>query len=675
MTLNDIKDTTGLLRPLLSFMSFFILSTAAAQATEDADTSVTALHEVVVTAVKAPSEVIPAQRLSGKALSRLNSNSVADALRHFAGVQIKDYGGVGGVKTVNVRSMGSHHTGVAYDGIELGNAQNGQIDLGQFSLDNVEEISLHNGQKSGILQPAKDYGAAASVYIRTRTPRFEGGRRLRLRALFRTGSFDLVNPELLAEAKLSETVQASLSAGWTHSSGRYRFGLQHKRPDGSIAWDTTAVRRNGDIDALRGELNISGQSGQGRWHAKAYHYRSERGIPGAIVNNVWRRGERQWDRNTFAQGSYTLTAGRWSLLANAKYAYYDTRYVNNDSRQQPIDNRYRQHEAYASAATELTLTRAWRVSAAADMQYNTMWSDLFGFRRPDRLTGYVSAAASLTLPRLKAQACALGTFIDDRREGVRRQGRQAFSPSVFISGRPLRSRKFSLRAFFKQSFRMPTFNDLYYADMGNSALDPERVTQYNFGAVYEHSSTGVLAAVRVSADAYINRVRDKIVAYPRGQQFRWTMLNLGRVDIRGTDITATATLRPCGGLELTARGQYTYQRAIDITSPSDSYYRDQIPYVPRHSGSATLSAEWRRWAFNLTYMCVGERYNQPENTRANYMPLWQTADASLSRDFTFGKVAARAMIEVNNLAGSDYAVILNYPMPRRNWRLTLRVEI
>ena len=87
-------------------------------------------------------EVIPSQKLSGKELQNLNSHTVADALRYFSGVQLKDYGGVGGIKTVNIRSMGTNHMGVFYDGIELSNAQNGQVDLGMYSLDNIEEISL-----------------------------------------------------------------------------------------------------------------------------------------------------------------------------------------------------------------------------------------------------------------------------------------------------------------------------------------------------------------------------------------------------------------------------------------------------------------------------------------------------------------------------------------------------
>ena len=72
-----------------------------------------------------------------------------------SGFDYVNYGGIGGLKTVNIRSMGTNHVGVFYDGIELGNAQNGVIDLGRFSLDNMEAVTLYNGQKSAIFQPAK----------------------------------------------------------------------------------------------------------------------------------------------------------------------------------------------------------------------------------------------------------------------------------------------------------------------------------------------------------------------------------------------------------------------------------------------------------------------------------------------------------------------------------------
>lgn len=663
---------------LTCLTALLLAGAPAPKAEEPADTArAEELREVVVTAARPRVEVIPVQTLSGKELESLNSNSVADALRYFAGVQVKDYGGVGGIKTVNVRSMGTNHTGVVYDGVQLGNAQNGQIDLGQFSLDNIEAISLHNGQKSQILQPARDFGSAGTIYMRTRTPRFDNGESYHARAAVRFGSFDLLNPSALVELKLSERVNASLSAEWITSTGKYKFRYRRVNPAGELAYDTTAVRQNGDINSTRIELNVNGSLTGGEWHFKAYNYNSERGVPGAIVNNVWRRGERIWDNNSFAQANFTKTIGNFTTLNSAKYAFYRTHYVNNDDKQVKVDNLYRQREFYFSTANEYVLTDWWRVSASYDFAWNTLSADMYDFAKPDRITNLIAAATAIDLGRLKIQASALGTFVHDHLRGQESpKDKHVFTPAVYASFAPLRSTTdLTVRAFCKRSFSMPTFNDLYYADMGNSKLNPERVTQYNAGVVFDRTRRGFVQNARVSVDAYYNKVKDKIVAYPKGQQFRWTMLNLGVVDIRGIDAAAQMTVNPTGSLYVTLRAQYTYQRAIDVTNPADNYYRDQIPYIPRHSGAAVANVSWRRWNLNYSFIYVGERYNQQENIRYNYTQPWYTSDVSVSRDFTFGRVNFRALAEINNLLNQDYDVIINYPMPKRNFRISLTVEI
>lgn len=664
-----IKPTAGL-TALLFCSSIAVAKTAT-------DTIPTQhLKEVEVTATKPQEETIPVQTLTGEELTRLNSNSVADALRYFAGVQVKDYGGVGGIKTVNIRSMGTNHTGVVYDGVQLGNAQNGQIDLGQFSLDNIEALSLHNGQKSALLQPARDFGNAGTVYLRTRTPVFEEGETYHARAAVRFGSFDLLNPSVLVELKLAERVNASLSAEWLNSSGKYKFRYRRVNPAGELAYDTTAVRENGDINATRLEMNLNGSLQQGNWHFKVYNYNSERGVPGAIVNNVWRRGERIWDTNSFVQGSTTLSFGRWTTMENIKYAFYRTHYVNNDDKQIKIDNLYRQRELYFSTANQYEINSWWRASASYDFMWNTLDADMYGFAKPDRISNLLSVATAFDFSRVAITASGLMTFVHDRLQGQEApKDKSVFSPAVYASFYPLSSKSLSLRAFYKKSFRMPTFNDLYYADMGNSKLNPERVQQYNVGILFDKSYHGFLSATRFSTDVYYNKVRDKIVAYPKGQQFRWTMLNLGVVDIRGVDVTALVTVNPAKETFLTLRGQYTYQKAIDITNPADNYYRHQIPYIPHHSGSAVINATWRNLGLNYSYIYVGSRYNQQENIRYNYTQPWYTSDVSVSYDFRINRVKTRILAEINNLFSQDYDVILNYPMPKRNYRISLTIEI
>ena len=639
----------------------------------------TTLHisEVVVTSKLTFREVITPQRLDGAALQQLSALSVADALRYFSGVQLKDYGGVGGVKTVDVRSMGTNHLGVSYDGILLGNAQNGQIDLGQFSLENVDEIALYNGQKSAIFQAAGDFASASSVYIRTRRPHFAPGKSENWKARLKYGASDLLRLSALYERQLGDSLCLSINGEALTASGKYHFRYNRKNLDGTTAWDTTATRQNGDIHAERIEANLHGTLHQGTWQLKGYLYNSQRGIPGAIVNNVWRRGERQGDLNTFVQGQWQRTIGNlFSTKWQAKYAFYRTHYVNRDSTLLPVDNLYRQQEAFVSTANVVELLPNWSASLSYDLRWNKLGADTYRFPHPTRLAHALAVATAVDYRHLKLQASLVESYIHDHTDaGSRHISR--LTPAFFVSVYPLRqARWLSLRAFAKQSFRMPTFNDLYYTEMGNASLKPEKATQYDAGVVLSRSFTrGRLSHVGLQADIYYNNVRDKIIAYPKGQQFRWTMLNLGRVDIRGLDVVAEASGRLGNDVEATLRAQYTWQRSIDVTDRSKPFYHHQIPYIPRHSGSAIVGLQWRQLSLNYSFLYTGERWNEQENTAYNHVQPWYTSDLSVSWETSCWGAAWRLTAEVNNLFDQQYDVISNYPRPGRNAAITIDLRL
>lgn len=654
-------------------------------------TDSTMLMEVQVISRQSFKDVIPSQTLNGEALERLNSLNVADALRYFSGLQVKDYGGVGGIKTVNIRSMGSQHLGVYYDGIELGNAQNGQIDLGQFSLDNVEEVTLYNGQKSSLMQTASDYGNAGSVYIRTRRPRFKVGERYNLRAKVKYGVSNMLNLGVVQEMKLTDWLTASLTIGTITSDGKYEFRYRRKNYDGTIAYDTTAVRQNGDVQSVRGELNLHGIFSRGGWDFKVYTYQSNRGIPGAIVNNVWKREERQIDGNTFLQGTVTRDfTARYSARFLVKYANYYTHYMNRDTTTMMVDNKYRQQELYMSTTHAVQILPWWSMSAAYDVRWSQLTADTYNCPEPYRWAHLLSLATAMNYKGFSAQASVLYTNAQDKGQSKVTGGQAVganlkisrFTPALFLNYDVWEKKarrttedagKLALRGYVKNSFRMPTFNDLYYAEVGNSNLRPENAQQYDLGVVFDRSyGKGFLAGFHLQADGYFNDVTDKIVAYPKGQQFRWTMLNLGRVHITGVDAEATMRFRVSkvnAGLRL----QYTYQKAIDVTDKGDAFYGDQIPYIPLHSGSVIFDAEWKGLTFNYSFIYTGERYSQQENTLWNHLQPWYTSDLSLSYRMPVGKTLMRATLEVNNVFSQDYDVILNYPMPKRNYAISIDI--
>ena len=68
---------------------------SAADTIPEVDT-VYALDELMVVATRTSQEIVPVQMLSGEKLRTLGTHSIADAIRYFSGVQIKDYGGIGG---------------------------------------------------------------------------------------------------------------------------------------------------------------------------------------------------------------------------------------------------------------------------------------------------------------------------------------------------------------------------------------------------------------------------------------------------------------------------------------------------------------------------------------------------------------------------------------------------
>ena len=107
------------------------------------------IEKVTVTARRSPNKVtsaVPIQTMSRQDISQLGIQNMADAVRRFAGANVKDYGGIGGLKTVSIRNMGAAHTAVSYDGVAVSNCQAGQIDIGRFSLDNVSSAcSEHSG--------------------------------------------------------------------------------------------------------------------------------------------------------------------------------------------------------------------------------------------------------------------------------------------------------------------------------------------------------------------------------------------------------------------------------------------------------------------------------------------------------------------------------------------------
>ena len=632
------------------------------------------LEEVVVVSNHKGKEsraTAPLQILTDETLKGLNAIQVADAVKHFSGVMVKDYGGIGGLKTVSVRSLGASHTAVSYDGIAVSDAQNGQIDISRFSLDNVDMVSLSNGQSDQIFQPARQYASAAVLNITTMAPRFDKCA-VNGKVMMKGGSFGLINPSLYVAGKLNKYLSMTASGEWMSAHGRYPYVMNYG--------DSTSIeiRQNTDVENLRTEMALYGSDSVQSGYIKGYYYQSERGLPGATIfyNTLNFSSQRIWDRSAFVQGHYERNFNNIvALQLNAKYNYTFTHYLD------PIylgsegkdENRYTQNEYYVSGAVVYRPIGGLSFNLSQDGIINTLNTDLENFTSPTRYTSLTAIAGKYVNNWVMATASVLITAMKDMMEdGSKEQERFKASPYISIAFKPFKNVDFRVRTFYKNIFRLPTFNDLYYGKVGNRDLLPETTNQYNVGLTFQHSITEYVPLLALSCDIYHNDVRNKIVAYPTKNIYTWTMLNYGRVSITGLDFTGDLEVAPCSDLTITLGATYTYNRALNVTNPTDRDYRHQIPYTPRISGSGKAGIKTPWFSINYSLVWSGHRYAVNQNYKENRVEGYFDHSLSASHEFEIkNEHKIGVNIECLNLTNVNYCVVRYFPMPGRSWRGTL----
>lgn len=621
-----------------------IAATAGAQ-TSRLD-SVQTLGDVSVVGVK-PHYLTPSQTLRGDMLRSLSATSVADALKYFSGVQIKDYGGLGGLKTVNVRSLGSQHVGVYLDGIRITNAQNGQIDLGRYSLSNMESVSLYNANRNERLQSASEYASAATVYMQTKRPT-----ETTYTMEYGCGSFGLNKQKGYFALKNLLFIDAE----YQHSDGDYAFRFRSEQED------TVGTRHNSDITFYR--LEAAGFYKGLSTHV--YYYNSERGLPGPVIRRLsdqWDSTDRQWDENFFIQSSYKHSWEHFGLKTNLKYSYDYLHYLQDprtNAATMYCNNHYTQQDLYGSVAAAWN-TRYVSLTASTDLRWSDLNADVYKFAYVYRIDSKSLLSAIASYRGFEANIALLYTHISDHTRGAA-SPLSRLTPMYLASwhGGPL-----TVRAFHKRIFRAPTLNDLYYTLVGNVQLRPEYTSQWDIGVDYKDRH------LHLAVDLYTSRIEDKIVAIPMKCQFRWSMVNFGLVRSLGISTTAGYD-RTWGKLALSANANYTCQRDRDFSSPSDPEYKNTIPYSPLHSASLIVSLGYDGWSACTSWLYTGDRFALISNNKEDMLGAWQTVDLKLSKTFTVSRHSLQTTIECNNLTDSRHEVVKRYPMPGRNWKLTLQ---
>jgi outer membrane cobalamin receptor len=226
---------------------------------------------------------------------------------------------------------------------------------------------------------------------------------------------------------------------------------------------------------------------------------------------------------------------------------------------------------------------------------------------------------------------------------------------------------------YKESYRMPTFNELYYFRSGNKNLRPERAHEYNAGITWQSPQMGFIDELTLTADGYFNDVTDKIVAFPT--TYVWKMANYGHVHITGIDATLSAQCRIGAKVALNLGANYTLQQAIDITTPDAQGYGMQLPYTPIHSGSGRIliTTPWVNMGYSV--IAASERYSMSDPSPRYRIDSYAEHTLTLSHTFALNKTSLTARAEAINFTNAQYEIIQYYPMPGQQFRVAISIKL
>ena len=625
------------------------------------------LDDVEVIASAHKSSVLstaPVQYLGSTDLLKFGVTDISDALHRLAGINIRDYGGTGGMKTVSVRGLGSQHTGVSYDGIILSECQNGEIDLSRYALNNVGSVSLAIGDNDDIFIPARQAAYPAVLSIET-LKMLPSDYRAHLLTEIKTGSFGLFNPFVKYTQRYSDSFVASVSSEYTHADNNFPFTLKN------ISLITHEKRTHNKMDSYHGEMDL-------RWSinklsnlwTKIYYYDNSRLLPGQVIYYTNISGQRLRDRNAFLQTFFTTrnNSGNLSLKVNAKVNWAASIYKDDVYPDGIKDASYWQREYYGSASLLYTPVDHLAFDYSLDYAYNNLNSSLATDTRPYRNTIMQSFTAKYSISRFTAMARLLhSVYLNGEKDGEGSKNMRRLSPSFSLSYKLLQNHDLFVRASYKSIFRAPTFTESYYYLYGSRDLKPEITKQFNLGVTWKQNFSHRMD-LEATLDAYINNVKDKIVAVPYNM-FVWTHINVGKVLVQGVDASILTSYHLDSRQTISLSGNYTYNKCENRTSKTSEYYHNQLAYMPVHSGSVSLSYENPLVNLSIHGTGMTMRWANNEHYNGNSIPGYIEAGLSMYKTIDIGgKLTLRG--DILNIFNKQYNIIYMYPMPGRSFTMS-----
>jgi|YNPMSStandDraft_2_1061718.scaffolds.fasta_scaffold01204_7 outer membrane cobalamin receptor len=629
-------------------LTFFALSIFFLVKVLAKDTTETKLKTEVVVEASKPSEQLRSFSFSS---SSINSNELRifgfgkanEALTYIPGVYIKDYGGVGGIKTISLRGFSGADAGILIDGVKINNQQNGLLDLTLIPLDFFDLIEVYRGGYSILAGSNSASGVVSFSTKKIDTKRYEFKLGL--------GSFNDFISTIQMPIFVFPNYSASIALNYFYSKGNYPIKINE------FGVEKTYERQNSSIQLFSLFYNNKLHCSFLESNLKILLTFANRGVPGAVLQNaVENKNAKMKDKFiliSYNLKPYILLDSNLNLSFNfihSQNTFYDPDGIGillKKNQVEYFNNEFTFKTSYGKNLKFIDFT------GFAEYTFASLKGDMLDVS----VNNYVhrnNFALGIKFTKF--------LFFDNYSLTFENGYRMDFTENLgsnleYLFGILLAPKNeiFCLKANASSNLRLPTFNEMYYLNYGNTNLQPENTISFNFEV-----STKIFPLIEPKISLFFNSTKNKIVSVPKSP-IQWTAMNIAKTFSRGLEFSLSGNL-PKTNFVI----NYSYILATDQTSNSPTFGKDLI-YTPQHLANFLLNFSLPFGSF-ITFrgIYIGNRFSLPDNSKSSLMKEYSLLDIILAKDIEFNKkYRLNLSLQILNIFDVQYEVILNYPMPRR----------
>lgn len=568
------------------------------------------LDKIVITASKTEEDSGSISRkvdvITSKQISNSGAKTIAEVLDESSSLEIMDYGALGAGKTVQMRGSTAAQVLIMMDGRPLNNAHSGYVDLNTIALENIDRIEVMRGAASGL------YGSNAMggvVNIITKSPPKKG---FNTSAATSFGTFRTYIEKLTHAGKLK---------GFGYLvSGDYLASQGH--------------RDHSEYCAKNASLKVDYEFNNA--HKLSFNtgfHKSNFETPGPVTSLDY-SDYQQWLKNFFELD------WDYALLDNLQASFKG--YENRDRLE------FTEVPVPQNKSTHLTKKRGW------ELQMNYTPFDFFRAIGGFSYTGNFDDSTETAKHRYDVRAWYLQGQLKLFEKlkldfGGRIDGYSNFnteiSPNISFLYAP--DDKTKLRLFYGQSYRVPTFSDLYWPSSvyvkGNPDLEPERGKSYEFGIERE-----IFKNLSLNLTYFRNDYKN-LIKWNKVTTILYQPQNINRATVQGVEFGNRVSLTDCWDLDIS----YTYQR------PMDNVLHKLLTYQPQYKLNSFLEFHnYKGLRVKLKWEFVNRSFDNPANTIyvKRYFLMGMEVSKKINKYATF-------FASIKNLTNTAYQTKKGYPMP------------